>query len=113
MIVDLHCHILPGIDDGSKDWSTSLKLARAAVADGVTHAVLTPHHLNGRYLNHKEDIIKLTDEFRQKLKAEGINLVVFPGQEVRLSGELIQAVDDDDILYCDADGRYLLLEFPS
>lgn len=113
MIVDLHCHILPAIDDGSKDWSTSLKLARAAVADGVTHAVLTPHHLNGRYLNHKEDIIKLTAEFRQKLKAEGINLVVFPGQEVRLSGQLIQAVDDDDILYCDADGRYLLSEFPS
>ena len=42
-IVDLHCHILPGIDDGSKNLETSLKLAEAAVADGVTHILATPH----------------------------------------------------------------------
>ena len=45
-IVDLHCHILPGIDDGSKNLETSLKLAEAAVADGVTHILATPHHLD-------------------------------------------------------------------
>ena len=50
-LVDIHCHILPGIDDGSKDWETSIKLARDAVKDGVTHAVCTPHTLNGKY-NH-------------------------------------------------------------
>lgn len=44
-LVDIHCHILPGIDDGSKDWETSIKLARDAVKDGVTHAVCTPHTL--------------------------------------------------------------------
>ena len=45
-IVDLHCHILPGIDDGSPDLEHSLDLARAAVADGVTHILATPHHLD-------------------------------------------------------------------
>ncbi|WP_127345758.1 tyrosine-protein phosphatase [Lactobacillus amylolyticus] len=112
-LVDIHCHILPGIDDGSKDWKTSLKLARDAVKDGVTHAVCTPHTLNGRYLNHKEDVIKLTDEYQQRLKEARIPLTVFPGQEVRISGDLPQALEDDDILFLDEDGRYMLLEFPS
>lgn len=112
-LVDIHCHILPGIDDGSKDWETSIKLAHAAVKDGITHAVVTPHTLNGRYLNHKKDVIKLTAEYQKLLKDENIPLTVFPGQEVRISGDLPQALDDDDILFLDEDGRYMLLEFPS
>lgn len=112
-LVDIHCHILPGIDDGSKDWETSLNLAREAVKDGVTHAVVTPHTLNGKYTNHKKDIIWLTDQYQQKLDEANIPLTVFPGQEVRLSGGLIPALEADDILFCDADGQYMLLEFPS
>lgn len=112
-LVDIHCHILPGIDDGSKDWETSIKLAHAAVKDGITHAVVTPHTLNGRYLNHKKDVIKLTAEYQKRLKDENIPLTVFPGQEVRISGDLPQALDDNDILFLDEDGRYMMLEFPS
>lgn len=112
-VVDLHCHILPGIDDGSKDWETSLKLARDAVDDGITHALCTPHTLNGRYLNHKADVIKLTEEFQDKIDQAGIPLTVFPGHEVRLSGGLLEALDNDDILFCDEDGQYMLLELPS
>ena len=113
VLVDIHCHILPGIDDGSKDWDTSIKLAKAAVKDGVTHAICTPHTLNGRYTNHKDDIIWLTDLYQKKLDEAKIPLTVFPGQEVRLSGDLIDALDNDDILFCDEDGTYMLLEFPS
>lgn len=112
-VVDLHCHILPGIDDGSKDWETSLKLAQDAVDDGITHALCTPHTLNGRYLNHKADVIKLTEEFQDKIDQAGIPLTVFPGHEVRLSGGLLEALDNDDILFCDEDGQYMLLELPS
>ena len=54
---DCHSHLLPGIDDGSPDLDSSLGLAEAAVADGITHALMTPHTLNGKYLNHKKDII--------------------------------------------------------
>ena len=113
VLVDIHCHILPGIDDGSKSWETSIKLAQAAVKDGVTHAICTPHTLNGRYTNHKDDIIWLTDLYQKKLDEAKIPLTVFPGQEVRLSGDLIDALDQDDILFCDEDGTYMLLEFPS
>lgn len=112
VMVDLHCHLLPGIDDGSKSMEISLRLAREAVENGVTHALLTPHHMNGRYINHKQDVIKRTAEFRQQLKEHNIPLTVFPGQEVRINGQLIDALDKDDILFADEDNRYLMLEFP-
>ena len=113
VLVDIHSHILPGIDDGSPDLDSSLGLAEAAVADGITHALMTPHTLNGKYLNHKKDIIKETADFQKALEENNIPLTVFPSQEVRLNGNLPQALDDDDILFCDEDGRYMLLEFPS
>ena len=113
VLVDIHSHILPGIDDGSPDLDSSLGLAEAAVADGITHALMTPHTLNGKYLNHKEDIIKETTAFQKALKENNIPLTVFASQEVRLNGNLPQALDNDDILFCDEDGRYMLLEFPS
>lgn len=112
VMVDLHCHLLPGIDDGSKNMDISLRLAREAVENGVTHALLTPHHMNGRFVNHKQDVIQLTHEFRNQLQAHDIPLTVFPGQEVRINGQLIEALDKDDILFADEDNRYLMLEFP-
>lgn len=113
VLVDIHSHILPGIDDGSPDLETSLKLAQAAVDDGITHALMTPHHLNGKYTNHKQDVIKETGEFQQALTDHGIDLTVFPSQEVRLSADIPEALENDDILFCDEDGTYMLLEFPS
>lgn len=111
-MVDLHCHLLPGIDDGSKSMAISLRLAKEATENGVTHALLTPHHMNGRYVNHKKDVLRLTQEFQQQLKDHQIPLTVFPGQEVRINGQLIQALDNDDILFADENNRYLMLEFP-
>ena len=112
VMVDLHCHLLPGVDDGSKNMEISLRLAQEAVKNGVTHVLLTPHHMNGRYVNHKQDVIKGTVEFRQQLKEHNIPLTVFPGQEVRINGQLIEALDKDDILFADEGNRYLMLEFP-
>lgn len=109
-IVDLHCHILPGIDDGSPDLEHSLALARAAVNDGVTHILATPHHLDNNYVNHRDDVIKRTQDFQSKLDANGINLRVFPGQEVHINGELLQHYAD--LLGTDEKKKYMLLEFP-
>lgn len=67
-LVDLHCHLLPEVDDGSPSMATSLKLAEQAVADGVSHCLLTPHHLNGHYVNHKQDVIRATVAFQEALE---------------------------------------------
>ena len=112
VMVDLHCHLLPGIDDGSKSMEISLRLAREATENGVTHALLTPHHMNGRYVNHKQDVIHQTKKFQKQINAHNIPLIVFPGQEVRINGQLLEALDKDDILFADTAGKYMMLEFP-
>lgn len=112
VMVDLHCHLLPGIDDGSKSMEISLRMAREATENGVTHALLTPHHMNGHYINPKQDVIRRTKEFQEQINAHNIPLTVFPGQEVRINGQLLEALDKDDILFADTAGKYMMLEFP-
>lgn len=111
-MIDLHCHLLPGVDDGSKSMDISLKLANDAVGDGIDYALLTPHHMNGVYLNHKKGVIQQTQEFQVGLDRHEIPFKVFPGQEVRINGDLLTALDQDYILFADKGGRYLMLEFP-
>lgn len=111
-MIDLHCHLLPGVDDGSANLETSLRLAQEAVTNGVDYALLTPHHMNGVYVNHRADVIKQTQAFQDKLTKHGIKLTVFPGQEVRINGDLLTALDQNDILFADEGNHYLMLEFP-
>lgn len=112
-MIDIHCHLLPGIDDGSKGLGTSLDLAEAAVSDGITHAILTPHHMNGQYLNHAQDVLSEATRFQQTLDDANINLKVYPAQEVRITGDLVNALDQGDLLSLDGQGQYMLIEFPS
>lgn len=112
MFVDLHSHLLPNVDDGSQSYRASLRMARQAVDNGIEVALMTPHHMNGQYVNHKQDVIQLTEEFQKHLDNENIPLSVFPSQEVRITGGLLQKLDDDDILFADESNQYLLLEFP-
>lgn len=109
-LVDLHCHILPGIDDGSPDLEHSLFLANEAVKDGVTHILATPHHLDNEYVNHKDKVIQLVQDFQKELDAREIRLKIFPGQEVHLNGDLPQRYSD--LLGADERKNYMMLEFP-
>ncbi|CUW12277.1 MULTISPECIES: tyrosine-protein phosphatase [Leuconostoc] len=111
-MIDLHSHLLPNIDDGSKSLRASLRMANEAVENGIEAALMTPHHMNGHYINHKADVIQLTSQFQDQLDKENIPLQVFPSQEVRINGGLLEALDNDDILFADDSNRYLLLEFP-
>lgn len=111
-LIDLHCHMLPGVDDGAKDLPFALDMARAAVNEGISHILLTPHHMDGDYTNHKKDVLERVSTFQEEITQAQIPLTVFPGQEVHLTGDLLKAIDQDDILYMDEGGRYLLLELP-
>lgn len=109
-MVDLHCHILPGIDDGSPNLESSLQLANDAVHDGVTHILATPHHLDNDYVNHARDVIQVADMFQAELDSRKIPLTVFPSQEVHINGNLVAHYDD--LLGIDETKKYMLLEFP-
>ncbi|MGO3731993.1 MAG: tyrosine-protein phosphatase [Vagococcus sp.] len=113
MFIDIHCHILPGIDDGAKNVEASLEMAREAVSQGISHILCTPHHINGTYINPKKDVIGHVAELQQVLDSEDIPLTLYEGQEVRLSGDLIKRIAENDILFTDLEDTYLLIEFPS
>ncbi|MEH7608614.1 tyrosine-protein phosphatase [Priestia megaterium] len=112
-MIDLHCHILSGIDDGALNDEMSLKMARKAVSEGIRTIVATPHHQNGRYLNEKKDIIQYVQELNELLKKEKIPLTILPGQEIRLYGEIIEDYQAEKILTLNDTRKYLFIEFPS
>lgn len=112
-MIDLHCHILPGVDDGAKDMEDSMKMARTAVEEGITHILATPHYKNGHWDNEKRDILPLVEEVQDELDARGIPLTIFPGQEVRINGELMEDIELDRIQFIDENNQYVLIEFPT
>ncbi|MGG0788102.1 CpsB/CapC family capsule biosynthesis tyrosine phosphatase [Peribacillus simplex] len=112
-MIDLHCHILPGVDDGSQNLQDSLAMANQAVKSGITHLFATPHHLNGKFENEKGNILECVTEFNKYLRQENIPLNVYPGQELRIHRELFHALERDEVLTLNNKGKYLLLELPS
>lgn len=112
-MIDLHCHILPGIDDGAKTVNDSLDMARMAVKQGITHILCTPHHNNGKYDNPASQVITHVAALQKELDLQNIPLTLFEGQEVRISGDLIEQIQQESILFTDLDNRYILIELPT
>ena len=113
-MIDLHCHFLPGVDDGPETLPEALDLARAAVADGITHSVLTSHVHPERYPNQRRNLQVAVQEFSHHLKQANIALDVRMGGEARLCPELIDLVAENEVPFLGEVGgfRILLLEFP-
>ncbi|WP_406828061.1 tyrosine-protein phosphatase [Microbulbifer sp. ARAS458-1] len=113
-MIDLHCHLLPGIDDGARDLDQSLILARAAVADGITHVVATPHIHPGRFPNTLATITKAFRTLQAVLKEQGIPLKLGMAAEIRLSEEILNMVMLKQVPFLgEWEGdRVLLLELP-
>lgn len=111
-MIDLHCHILPGVDDGAQSLSDSINMAKIAIEQGIHKIVATPHHLNNSYENPKQSIIERVQLLNEALHKEKIELEVLPGQEVRIHGEMIDGFLKEEILPVNHT-PYILVEFPS
>jgi len=112
-MVDLHCHILPNIDDGPENYLKFIEMAKTAVNAGITSVFATPHHLNERYKNSKPKILEHVAEGNMNLQLENIPLKILPGQELRIHRELFISLEMDEILTLNNEGKYLLLELPT
>jgi protein-tyrosine phosphatase len=112
-MIDLHCHILPGIDDGAQTIMESIAMAKLAVQEGITSIIATPHHKNGSYENTKRVILQKVEELNSALLKESIPLRILPGQEPRIYGELLEDYKQGEIVTLNADGQYLFIELPS
>jgi protein-tyrosine phosphatase len=112
-LIDIHSHILPGVDDGAQSMEDAIKMARAAVNDGIKVLCATPHHRNGRYENEKILIEQEVQRLNNELEKQDIPLYIVPGQEIRLYRDLLDDLDRDLLLPISKEGNYFLVEFPS
>lgn len=110
-MIDLHCHILPGIDDGAVDLSVSLEMAKAFVEQGVTIVACTPHILPGLYQNTGEEIRRAVYNLQAVLDSQGIPLVLVPGADAHMAPDFVAGLRSGRVLSL-ADSRYVLVEPP-
>jgi protein-tyrosine phosphatase len=108
-VIDLHCHILPGIDDGSRSLEMSLEMARMAVDDGITMTACTPHIYPGLYMNDTAGIEAARDQLQRSLDDDGIPLKLTIGADVHLVPGLLEGLRAGKVP-CLHHTRYLLLE---
>ncbi|WP_374012393.1 tyrosine-protein phosphatase [Pseudoxanthomonas koreensis] len=108
-MLDLHYHLLPGIDDGAPDLDTSLAMARMSVADGVTVVACTPHIYPGLYENTRDGIVQAIAALRLRLQDAGLPLRLVEGADVHLVPGLLDGIRGGTVPTL-AGSRYLLLE---
>jgi protein-tyrosine phosphatase len=110
-MIDLHCHILPGIDDGAPDLATAINMARAFAADGVGIVACTPHILPGLYHNSGPQIRQATAQLQRLLLEQGIPLDLVTGADNHVVPEFLAELRSGKLLSL-ADTRYILVEPP-
>ncbi|MCB1037076.1 MAG: protein tyrosine phosphatase, partial [Acidobacteria bacterium] len=112
LMIDLHAHILPAVDDGAGTFEEALAMCRRAAEEGCEAIVATPHQRHPRWGN--DDVEALNQLRRNLQEALGSRLTIYSGGEVRVDSELLDAMDrpDREGILPLAGGRHLLIEFP-
>ena len=110
-MIDLHSHILPGIDDGARDLSVSLEMARAFVSDGVAVVACTPHILPGVYHNTGPQIIDAVTQLQLALNEHAIPLQLVAGADNHVVQNFVAGLRSGHLLAL-ANSRYVLVEPP-
>ncbi len=113
-MIDIHCHLLPHIDDGASDMDEAIALAKLAVKNNIKHMILTPHINIGRFDNNAQVISESVTAFKQALQQQGVDLSVSFGAEVRISADIMLMVEKGNVPFL---GKWqgkdaLLLEMP-
>lgn len=112
MLVDLHNHVLPGLDDGPSTELEAILLIQNAAKNGVTHIVATPHHRNGQFDQESNEIKNSIHILNLLIQEREIPVTILPGMEVHLHGELMQELESEILTLADSH-KYVLIEFPT
>ena len=110
--IDLHAHILPGLDDGPETLEESLQMAEMALKQGINQVVATPHVVEGLYENNKSVILERTRLLQEALKKKGCFLEIIPGAEIHISDNIMDLLERGELLTINDAGKYILLELP-
>jgi protein-tyrosine phosphatase len=110
--VDIHCHLVPGIDDGARNWDDTLAMARMAAADGIGTIVVTPHQLGSYRQNSGDEIRRRTAELQKFLDERQVALRVLPGADVRIEADITSLLRSGEVLTLADRRKHVLLELP-
>ena len=112
-MIDIHCHIIPNVDDGACSLEESVGMARLAVADGIKEIVATPHTLDGVNENPVSEVLAAVNQLRKVFAAEDIPLKVHPGCEIHVTTGISRKIELREVCTLNDGGKYALLELPS
>ena len=110
-MIDLHSHILPGVDDGARDLADALEIGRMAVDNGIQVMACTPHFMPGVYDNESNDIRRRVENLNGEFIAAGIDLALVEGSDAHVRPDFVQCLRDKSLLTLDG-SRYVLFEPP-
>lgn len=108
--IDIHCHIMPGVDDGSPDMETSLKMLKTALSEGTKGMILTPHYKPMHHNVSPEHLLDYTEELMQEAHDRGIKVQLFPGNEIYFNDNAIRDLESGRASTL-AGSDYALIEF--
>lgn len=111
-MIDMHNHILVGVDDGPQNINEAIELLKQAKGEGVTDIVVTPHHLHTKYSNDIERVKIKLNELKNNPEIKELELRLYAGQEIRITDQIIEGIKNGEIEGIN-ESRYLLIEFPS
>ena len=112
-IIDVHAHILPGLDDGPQGVDEALRMCEQSIAQGVFTVVATPHMCDPRYSVSAEDVRSKVAELSEACEKRALDIKILPGADVRLQPNLPDLLQTGEALTIADTGRYFLLELPS
>lgn len=112
-IVDIHCHILPGIDDGSQSMSETMRMLEIAQKEGITHIVVTPHYKIGHHNAASGDVADLMAVVRENMIAGNLDISLYRGNEIFYYREIPEALDTGEISGMNGNERVLIEFFPT
>ena len=107
---DIHTHVLPGIDDGAKNWDMALAMLKSSRDAGVSHVIATPHFLPWKENVSPQKIRELCEEAMQRCREAGIEMQVYPGNELYYYADILKDLAEGRASTL-AGSRYALVEF--
>ena len=111
-MIDVHAHILPGVDDGAETYEDGVGIVKNLVAGGVTDVIATPHYINEtNYMSPRSENRKLMGELKKRLKKEGIEVNLYLGNEIYIDKNILNLIKNRKIAPL-AGSNYLLVELP-
>ena len=112
IFVDIHCHILPGVDDGPKAMDQALMLVDQARQEGTKMMMATPHCFNGVFHSSPQEILSGCRQLQETLMDHGIPMGILPGAENRVTPDLVTKYDQGEVMTLNHANQYILLEMP-